>query len=1578
MEAYPASSLLAVLHDKRQLLKPLVLAVFAFVLSPEALAQPWTITVTTAVDELDNPWTDCPPPGTNDCSLREAITVANWNGVSGDIIEFAAALDGSTIVLSYDGTDPDTDPDPLWIGNEGGTTIDASGVSITIDASNAASAFQIASNGNAIKAGTGSLKIQGAREHGILIYQADNNTIDGVEITGTSDGSPSYGAVTVDGGSDNIIQNCYIHDNDGYGIIVQNNSSNSRIESCEIYRNGLQHGAGYAPSGIVITTGSSNTTMENNYVHENDGHGIIVQNGATDTYIHNNDVEDNGKAHFGVAAGSGILVYGDGTDGTNIDSNDIYYNDGGGIYVLGGDTAGPGNTLIQNNNIYDNSEAGINGVGILIQGVVEDPGGLGYTVRVYNNEIHGNYAQGILLESGSGSPMHVSIENNRIYSNGQEGVLIRDPGTDYNTVTANWIGFYQYSGFYPDPAPNGNSGVAIFNGAQHNDIDNNVICYNRYQNVLVSGSGTDYNTVRHNWILGGTYTRPAVGYDNTGVIVTDGAQNNSIGPGNRIQYHRYDGIQIVGDGTNSNEIIGNNAANDGEISHNSGGIAIMNAYTDAIHNYDLQLGPPISGPAGTVIDRNDVENNHGEGILLRHIAPRSEGVTTISDNRITENGVDGADIGNGIYCIGSSPDITGNTVIGNHENGIKLAVYFSDDDAPSTYDDDVLSDGPSMTISGNTIGGNGLEVIGNSVGVGIYAVDTPLGDIRSLYGANSWSDDDVCHIQQDWYGYVKVVDQDGNGVTGETAVIEANDGSWMLTSSTYDSNGNYGPSGFDIDHELTYFLIPERRILNDGNLIDYTPHYVYIQGTSYRAEYAYNGQYPDPAGEIGGAIESPPGSGWDRYQYAQLTRLSPSPYAGTVVINEILYRQTCGGRCSRRSNDEFIELYFRRDMDISDWIISDGNVISGDTDGTGGFSFTFPAESYFRAGDYVVIWIGEDTGSDLKNAPGAAAQFYVRTNCKLRDKGDDVWLFDGEGKIVDYVAYGSDNSINDQSYLPPGFWDGDIDHNAPSGADKGQSISLTPNGTYSDSKDDWELTTSDTAPGPVTRDTDDTSCDANPRVSSVGVNNNGIDFGDAPSSYGDAGSAMDTSLYMGSAMPDYEDASQYSTDADGDDTDGNDDEDGVSFFPTIRECGDSYSIQVSVTNNSGGNAHLRGWIDFDRNGTFDDDEASDLVTVTDGTSGPVTLTWSSLPADTSGGDTYVRLRLSTESISTSDATGIKGIGEVEDYRITIESCGTDLSIRKTCHDLVPGLDDQLAYTIGVTNDGPSAAHNVTVTDTIPSELSSPEWSYDHASWHPWTGSLNLGTLNAGGTVTVYIRADVGAGVTSVSPNTASVSADEADPDPSDNSSTCTNNVLLAKLEDPKVDELEEDRDGNGVPSPGDILRYTVTIKNVGAGPALEVLFTDMVDPHTALLCEDPYAPSTTKGTITSCGPGPGGSLEVTVGGLDPGESVAIVFYVEIVDYVEEVANQGLVSGSNFPDDPTDDPNTPASDDPTVTRISCYAHDLNGNCVLDLGDVRIVHLMAAGCLPPDMRADFDGDGDVDMDDVTICAQLVLRG
>ncbi|MCS7274985.1 MAG: right-handed parallel beta-helix repeat-containing protein, partial [Candidatus Bipolaricaulota bacterium] len=327
-----------------------------------------------------------------------------------------------------------------------------------------------------------------------------------------------------------------------------------------------------------------------------------------------------------------------------------------------------------------------------------------------------------------------------------------------------------------------------------------------------------------------------------GVVINNGASQNTIGPNNTIRYHYYDGVQIVDFGTNSNQIIQNTIINNGL------GVVVLNTYPGS----DAQIGPPTPGPANTLIRQNVINNNNNEGVFIR----RDNGGTVISENQIQNNN------GEGVLLIGSSPSIRNNTISQNAANGILALVYFGANDSPSTATDDVLSQ--PYNIENNTISANG--------GFGIFALDTPLGNLNAINANNNWSPDNaLARIQQDWYGYVRVVDAFNNPVTGLTVQINQNPpcaGSY--TSAVSDPNGNYGPTGFNINSERTYFQIPEAFVSNVGVLNICTPQTVNDLPIVLTGIYAYNGDYPNPAAEQGGAIESPPGSGVDRYQFALL------------------------------------------------------------------------------------------------------------------------------------------------------------------------------------------------------------------------------------------------------------------------------------------------------------------------------------------------------------------------------------------------------------------------------------------------------------------------------------------------------------------------------------------------------------------------------------------------------------------------------------------------------------------------------------------------------------------------------------
>lgn len=229
-------------------------------------------------------------------------------------------------------------------------------------------------------------------------------------------------------------------------------------------------------------------------------------------------------------------------------------------------------------------------------------------------------------------------------------------------------------------------------------------------------------------------------------------------------------------------------------------------------------------------------------------------------------------------------------------------------------------------------------------------------------------------------------------------------------------------------------------------------------------------------------------------------RQEASPAAGKIVINEVLFRQTNGSTAA--ANDEFIELYNASNtaIDMSGWKLLDGNLITNDTDGNGGINggaiggasapFVFPVNTIVNPGAYVVVWVGSETAD--KKANDAAFQFYLGQSASLNNAGDDMWLYDANTRIVDYMAYGSNNGINTPPIATLNLWNNTYQSAIANTSQAGQSISLTPNGLDGNTSACWEATTSNSASGrcPGALPTRDTDAVVN-RITSVGVNNNG-------------------------------------------------------------------------------------------------------------------------------------------------------------------------------------------------------------------------------------------------------------------------------------------------------------------------------------------------------------------------------------------------------------------------------------------------------------------------------------------------------
>jgi uncharacterized repeat protein (TIGR01451 family) len=184
--------------------------------------------------------------------------------------------------------------------------------------------------------------------------------------------------------------------------------------------------------------------------------------------------------------------------------------------------------------------------------------------------------------------------------------------------------------------------------------------------------------------------------------------------------------------------------------------------------------------------------------------------------------------------------------------------------------------------------------------------------------------------------------------------------------------------------------------------------------------------------------------------------------------------------------------------------------------------------------------------------------------------------------------------------------------------------------------------------------------------------------------------------------------------------------------------------------------------------------------------------------------------------------------------------GADLSLGKTA-DREPALaGGVLVYTLSVTNDGPDAATDVVVLDTLPSQVT---WISDTCPDAPPPGNVvtcSLGSIAASATATAEISVIVSPTATGSISNSATVSGTQSDPDPVDNlaslvsqvsvgadiSSGTATNVGITPV-DGIGDAAIRIRGSFNLPAAGDQLGSTLTITELlsenGAGGAGELV-----------------------------------------------------------------------------------------------------------------------------------------------------------
>ncbi len=174
--------------------------------------------------------------------------------------------------------------------------------------------------------------------------------------------------------------------------------------------------------------------------------------------------------------------------------------------------------------------------------------------------------------------------------------------------------------------------------------------------------------------------------------------------------------------------------------------------------------------------------------------------------------------------------------------------------------------------------------------------------------------------------------------------------------------------------------------------------------------------------------------------------------------------------------------------------------------------------------------------------------------------------------------------------------------------------------------------------------------------------------------------------------------------------------------------------------------------------------------------------------------------------------------------VTIPAASADLSMEKTADMQSVTRGDTVTYTLKVTNSGPDTAVAPVITDEISADITDPQYSVDNgATWSAWTGSYTLENMAAGAVEQILIKGTVSETTVPQIENTARITSPTPDPDESNNT-----NIVIINFADNTADLSMVKTASPNPAKPGDIITFTLTVKNSGPMTAESPVVTDTV------------------------------------------------------------------------------------------------------------------------------------------------------
>jgi uncharacterized repeat protein (TIGR01451 family) len=242
----------------------------------------------------------------------------------------------------------------------------------------------------------------------------------------------------------------------------------------------------------------------------------------------------------------------------------------------------------------------------------------------------------------------------------------------------------------------------------------------------------------------------------------------------------------------------------------------------------------------------------------------------------------------------------------------------------------------------------------------------------------------------------------------------------------------------------------------------------------------------------------------------------------------------------------------------------------------------------------------------------------------------------------------------------------------------------------------------------------------------------------------------------------------------------------------------------------------------------------------------------------------------------------------------------DLQVSKTDTPDPVVAGETLSYSLAISNNGPSDAGGITITDTLPTGVSFASAS-PGCSESAGLVTCTLAGLSSGANLARTIVVTVNSATTGLLSNSVEISGNQFDPDSSNNSDTITTTVQTeADLQVSKSD----------TPDPvvaGETLSYSLAISNNGPSNAGGITITDTLPTGVSFASASPGC-SQSAGVVTC-----------TLAGLSSGANLARTIVVTVNSATTAILTNNVeIRGNQF------DPDSSNNSDLITTTVNAVA------------------------------------------------------